>query len=158
MTCLFVSRKEELEMLDGYHILIVETDPQMADITGYRLRLLGYSVATAANNNDAMSRVGLRAPDVLIVSLDGDGLGAFELLERFASESETAGVPVLVMSTKADLDRVEKAWKHGAVDYLVVPFDPLVLEQKVSRLLAGKTPRSRLVTSGSMAAVALNPA
>jgi PleD family two-component response regulator len=40
----------------------------------------------------------------------------------------------MVLSTNSDLEDVQKAYHAGADEYLVIPYDPLVLESKVERL------------------------
>jgi len=40
------------------------------------------------------------------------------------------------MSSQSDLDLVERVWKNGVSDYLVTPYDPIILERKVARLLS----------------------
>jgi PleD family two-component response regulator len=47
---------------------------------------------------------------------------------------QTSEVPVMVISTNSDLEDVQKAFNAGADEYLVIPYDPLVLEAKVERL------------------------
>jgi CheY-like chemotaxis protein len=48
----------------------------------------------------------------------------------------TSQIPVLFVSTHADLDDVQKAYNAGANAYLVTPYDPAVLEEKIEHLVA----------------------
>lgn len=141
-------------MLDGYRLLVIESAPLMAEVTAYRLQLLGYPVSVTAVSRDAWSVIEDSRPDAILLSLDADAHTAYDLMERLTSDTTTAGVPILVMSETADLDRVERAWKQGAADYLVTPYDPLVLEQKVSRLLRDRVPREQQQTEAGQPVLA----
>ena len=127
-------------MQNGLRILLIESNPLMADITSYRLELLGYRVEVVATAAALWGAIDYAIPQAIVLNLDSDDLDSFGLLEQFASDMKTSEIPILVLSSGADLDRVERAWQNGARDYLVTPFDPLALEQKVARLLDGVEP------------------
>ena len=119
----------------AYRLLLIETDAVQRDLTAYRLELLGYSVSVADRLLEAWRQVDDSKPHAILLTLDDDRLDPFDLMEQFASDNDTAKTPLMVMSREADLHRVETAWKSGAVDYLVTPYDPVILEKKVSQLL-----------------------
>ncbi len=125
----------------GLRILLIETSRLMADITGYRLELLGYRVVLAASAVEVWATIERAAPHAIVLSLDSEELDGFGLLEKFSSDPRTTEIPILALSAEADLDRVERAWKDGARDYIVTPYDPQSLEQKVGRLLANVKPQ-----------------
>jgi FixJ family two-component response regulator len=62
-------------------------------------------------------------------------MDAVALIESLASQSGTNSIPIMVLSTDADLDRVAQVHQAGASDFLVVPYQPEVLQEKVVRLL-----------------------
>ena len=57
-------------------------------------------------------------------------------MNRLSNDVRTGQIPVLFVSSHADLDDVQKAYNAGANDYLVTPYDPAVLESKIERLVA----------------------
>lgn len=116
-------------------ILLAEADDLLADLVAFRLELLGYAVTRIATGAQLVHRVHEAPPDVILLDIqqpDGDGL---EIINRLTSDYETKNVPILVFSLDGELEIVEKAHAAGAKDFLVVPFDPAVLEHKVHRLL-----------------------
>jgi two-component system nitrogen regulation response regulator GlnG len=121
-------------------ILLVEPEGVLAEVTAFRLELLGYSVETVDSPNEAMKKLRNHQPDVIITDLvlnDGDATG---FIEQLASTEETSDIPIMVLSIDADLDRVSSVHKAGAADFLLVPFHPEVLEVKVAAL--ANRPRS----------------
>jgi CheY-like chemotaxis protein len=116
-------------------ILVVEEDELLAEITAFRLELLGYGVDRAQTGEAALERITDAAPDLIILDLYLPGMDGLELMNRLKSDPKTAEIPVLVFSTAGDLDVVGNAHAAGADDYLVTPYDPAVLQDKIARLL-----------------------
>lgn len=131
-------------------LLVVHSDQQLAAILTYRLQLLGYEVETSESTSGAWAHATAFKPAGILLDIDGSRFEALDLIEQFSSDVDTADVPVMVMSTDADLDLVEKVWRAGAVAFLVTPFDPEVLEQKVDGMLreAVAVKDQKLQTSG----------
>lgn len=123
-------------------ILLLEPEGVLAEVTAFRLELLGYSVETVETPAEAMKKITIQEPDVVITDLvlrDSDATG---FIEKLASMEETSEIPIMVLSIDADLDRVAAIHKAGAADFLLVPFHPEVLEVKVAAL-AARPRRSR---------------
>ena len=120
---------------DSPQLLLVEEDETLAAITSFRLELLGYRVSCAGTGEAALEQVGNSRPDLMIIDLYLSGIDGLDLINRLRSEDDTAAIPIIVFSIESDLDVVTKAHAAGANDYLVVPYDPIVLQDKIERLL-----------------------
>lgn len=120
---------------NGNTILLVESDPTLGDITAFRLELLGYRVVRAADAAEAFEHVERERPDLILIDLMLPGVNGFDATDHFKNDERSAGIPVVAMSSNADLDEVQRAFACGVQDYLVVPYSPAVLEQKLERLL-----------------------
>jgi DNA-binding response OmpR family regulator len=116
-------------------ILLVEDEAALLEITAFRLELLGYEVQTVAAADAALVWLGENVPDLIAVGYVSD-MNAVELLNRISDDPRTSDVPVLFLSANSDLDEVQRAYNAGADEYLLTPYDPLVLERKVEGLLA----------------------
>lgn len=119
-----------------HRLLLVESDPLLAEVTSYRLQLLGYRVLVATTAAELWTGVDKLRPHAVLMNLDIDDLYPMELLEQLASDTSTAELPIIALSKHSDLDQVERVWKNGVSDYLVTPYDPVILERKVARLLS----------------------
>lgn len=124
-------------MLDSSQskLLLVESEPLLADLTSFRLELLGYQIQSLAAGSEVVTALSRDVPDLLIVGttlLDGDSV---ELVARLRNQYPAEQLPVLVCSLDPSLETVERAFAAGAQDYLITPFDPAVLEQKIQHLL-----------------------
>ena len=121
---------------DVPQLLLVEEDELLADITAFRLELLGYTVICVRSAEQAQTRL-QQDPLPAIILLDAalPDINGFELLGRLSSGDRTHAIPVMMLTVDADLNAVQKAYRAGAKDYLVLPYDPAVLEQKIERLM-----------------------
>jgi len=123
-------------MRDAYpNLLLAEEDNLLAEIIAFRLELLGYKVARVKSGQELLERMADDLPDLMIVDLFLPDMDGFDLINQLSSESRTDRVPILVFSTDSELESVERAHAAGADDFLVVPFDPTVMEYKVEQLL-----------------------
>ena len=120
-------------------ILFVEDDPLLAEVTAFRLELLGYQVETVSSGEDALVAMDREKPDVAIVDLVLPGMGGVELIERITSNEMTMEIAIMAISIEADIEAVQRAYNAGAREYLVAPYDPITLESKVETLLEQRT-------------------
>jgi len=119
-------------------ILLVEDEPTLRDITAFRLELLGYEVVQVDSAQAARAQMDQDLPGLIILDIALDGGEGLELLDALSNDPRTSHVPVLVFSSVADLDDVQRSYAAGADDFLVTPYDPAVLEGKIESLLSGK--------------------
>ncbi len=116
-------------------VLLVLDDPTLGAITAFRLELLGYRVECVASSEAVLEAVERESPGLIVVDLLLSGSEGFQLVDRLSNDERSAGVPVLGLSSNADLEAVHRAFAAGVKDYLVVPYDPAVLEQKLEHWL-----------------------
>ena len=116
-------------------LLLVEEEEVLADLTAFRLELLGYEVHCVHTGELALKAVKDTPPDLIILDPALPDMEGIELINRLSSDVETSGIPILVASVDATLDTVERCYHAGAKDYLVTPYDPAVLQQKLETML-----------------------
>ena len=115
-------------------LLLIEEDPTLRDVTAFRLELVGYRVESVASAEEALSRLYDDPPAVIIVGHSLPGMDGADLIDRISNDVRSSEIPVMFLSPNSDLDDVQRAYNAGADEYLVTPYDPLVLEQKINRL------------------------
>jgi len=120
---------------DAPLILLIEDEPVLAEVTGFRLELLGFEVETVASSEETFRATQRRMPEAIILNLGSPDMDGLALTERLSNDPRTSQIPILAISDRAGLDEVERAYAAGAKDYLVIPFNPIVLERKLGRLV-----------------------
>lgn len=116
-------------------LLLVQAEPVLAELTSFRLELLGYQLELVGSGGEAIASIQKSMPGLVIVDThlsDGDGI---EWITRARSEFTADQLPILVFSIDPSLESVERAIHAGAQDYLITPFDPTVMEEKIESLL-----------------------
>ncbi len=121
--------------LETPNIMLVEEDEILADLTSFRLELLGYRVDIRRNAEAALDAIHQSPPDLIVLDLYLPGMDGVELINRLKMDEATAGIPIMAFSIESDLDVVTRAHAAGADDYLVTPYDPAVLQEKIAALL-----------------------
>ena len=120
-------------------ILLIEEDRTLLEITAFRLELLGYEVVKQESAEKALEWLRDRMPSLIIVDQFLPGMDGTELINRLSNDVRTSDIPIMFLSINSDLEDVQKAYNAGADEYLVIPYDPLVLESKVERLTSAVT-------------------
>jgi CheY-like chemotaxis protein len=115
-------------------ILLVEEDRTLLEITAFRLELLGYNVVTQQSAERALEWLREQLPTLIIVDHVLPGMDGIEFINRLSNDTRTSEIPIMFLSTHSDLEDVQRAYNAGADEYLVIPYDPIVLESKVERL------------------------
>jgi len=119
-------------------ILLIEEEPALRDITAFRLELLGYRVVTKLTAAETSKWLSEELPDLAVIGAVAE-TNSLEFLNQLSNDPRTSEIPVVYLSTTSDLEDVQKAFNAGADEFLVSPYDPLMLETKVVGLIASPT-------------------
>ena len=104
-------------------ILLIEDNNEMRENTSEILHFANYVVVTAENGRVGVEKAKKENPDLIICDImmpDLDGYGVLEMLSKYP---ETAGIPFVFLSAKAEKSDMRKGMNMGADDYLTKPFD-----------------------------------
>jgi DNA-binding response OmpR family regulator len=118
-------------------ILVVDDDPVIQKLLSVNFEMEGYNVVTAGDGVEGLARVDEFHPDLVLLDVMMPRMDGLEVVRRLKSEQRTAGIPVILLSAKAQSTDVAGGIEAGADDYVTKPFDPLELLDKVAQLLAG---------------------
>jgi two-component system alkaline phosphatase synthesis response regulator PhoP len=117
-------------------ILIIEDDPATSRLIDYSLRHEGYQVLRASNGLEGIRKVREEKPDLLILDVMLPGMDGYEICHSLRSHPDTASLPILMFSAKAQGIDKDTGLKVGADDYLAKPADPAEIVKRVENLLA----------------------
>jgi len=127
-------------------ILVVEDDPGALRLAQYVLQYEGYEVLTATNGLVGLKKAQTEQPDLVVLDVMLPGIDGFEICHRLRANPQTAQLPILMLSAKAQAVDKATGLKVGADDYLTKPADAAEIVRRVKKLLAEKaTPRSQRV-------------
>ena len=127
-------------------ILVVEDDPGALRLAQYVLQYEGYEGLTATNGLVGLKKAQTEQPDLVVLDVMLPGIDGFEICHRLRANPQTAQLPILMLSAKAQAVDKATGLKVGADDYLTKPADAAEIVRRVKKLLAEKaTPRSQRV-------------
>ena len=119
------------------HILVIEDDPQIADLLRRGLIYEGYSVKVAPDGAEGLTAARDRAPDLVLLDLMLPSMDGLTVCQRLRAASD---VPILILTAKdAVPDRI-KGLDAGADDYVVKPFNFDELLARIRALLRRRQP------------------
>lgn len=104
-------------MIAMKNILVIDDDVYIGDMLAEVLTKEGYSVTRAYSGSEALLVLESGKPDLILLDLMLPGVNGEEVL------SKIEGIPVIVVSAKADVEDKVTLLSHGAVDYVTKPFD-----------------------------------
>ena len=120
-------------MSDPVRVLLVEDDPDLADLVGLHLTEAGYAVEAVRDGALALQRALAERYDLVVLDVMLPGLNGFEVCRELRAADRT--VPVLMLTSRdAEADRVE-GLETGADDYVPKPFSVRELMARVRALL-----------------------
>uniref|UniRef100_B8HNR5 Response regulator receiver protein n=1 Tax=Cyanothece sp. (strain PCC 7425 / ATCC 29141) TaxID=395961 RepID=B8HNR5_CYAP4 len=116
-------------------ILIVEDTLTDLQVVSGSLQQAGYAVVTAANEQEAKTRLAQHKPDLIVLDVVLPDRSGFEICRDLKEQTETKDIPVVICSTKGS--NMDKYWgmQQGADAYLAKPVDPDELVKIVRKLV-----------------------
>ena len=121
------------------HILIIDDDVHIGNMLEELLVREGYRVSRAYSGTEALLVLSDARPDLVLLDLMLPGLSGEEVLPKLE------GVPVIVLSAKADVESKVSLLLGGAADYITKPFDAKELLARVTVALRGGVPSAERI-------------
>ena len=132
-------------------LLVVDDEPRAAELTAELLRRAGYAVEIAISGTDALERVRLNSPDLMLLDYEMPDMEAPEVLDTLRAGADRIAFPVIILTgaRHAPGDQVVGI-EHGATDYIVKGTDRQVLLARVRGALRERAPEARVVVAGQL--------
>jgi len=126
-------------------VLLIEKDELLADITALRLELLGFKVHCAQSIAAACVQVANEPRFALLLidlDMEGDKSEGLSMIQKSVAAATGTPSPVLVLTGDVESVRQEIIARSGTekCDFLPLPYNPFLLEQKISQLLGRPVP------------------
>jgi len=116
----------------GLSIMLVEDEPNIAEVVSLYLRRAGYQVNVIDNGKTAIESLQSKLPDLLILDLMLPEVDGIEITKWIRDQSDT---PIIMLTSKrSEMDRIA-GLEMGADDYVVKPFSPQELVSRVRAVL-----------------------
>jgi phosphate regulon transcriptional regulator PhoB len=112
-------------------VLVVEDEPDVAEMIRYNLAREGYDVRVASNGADALRQIKETKPDVVLLDIMVPQLNGWEICRRLKQDRETKAIPVIMVTGRVEEGDKVLGFELGADDYVTKPFSPRELVARV---------------------------
>ena len=116
-------------------ILVVDDDPTMVKLINVNLKLNNYAVVEANSGEQALEIVAGETLDLVVLDIMMPGVDGWEVLRRIRGSRETEEMPVILVTAKTQDSDVIRGWEFGADEYVIKPFNPLLLVEVIKMVL-----------------------
>ena len=117
-------------------ILLVDDTEDLVLVVSRRLESWGYEVFTATSGEDGLRLAQERLPDLVLLDIMMPRMKGREVCARLKADSNTKHIPVIFITALGLADHVKAGMDLGAEDYIVKPFEPAELKERIAILLA----------------------
>lgn len=116
-------------------VMVVDDSKTMRNIERSILNQLGYSeVEEACNGQDALTKVAAFNPELLLVDWNMPNMDGITFVKAYRAQGNKT--PIIMVTTENEKTRVVEAIKAGVDNYVVKPFTPEVLRERINDTMA----------------------
>jgi DNA-binding response OmpR family regulator len=116
-------------------VLVVDDEEYIQHILNFSFGAEGYDVVTAADGEEGIKKAKAEKPDIIVLDIMMPKMDGYEACKRLKTDPNTKGIPVILLTAKGrEVDR-KLGSQAGADDYVVKPFSPGRLIERVEGMM-----------------------
>jgi len=138
--CKYLQREKAMKE----KILIVEDEKDIVKMLDYNLKKEGFRTLSCHDGEYALDLAGREHPDLIILDLMLPGMDGLEVCKALKKESKTQGIPVIMLTAKAQESDKIVGLELGADDYVTKPFSPRELIARIKAVLRRAKEKEKL--------------
>jgi CheY-like chemotaxis protein len=116
-------------------VLIVDDTETMRLAEQMMLAGEGYQIDVAEDGVDALSKIAIVKPDIVLMDIMMPRMDGIECCRRIKGDEKLKDVKVVMVTTKSEYERVKEAFAAGCDDYVTKPIDKNELISKIRDLM-----------------------
>ncbi|BBD65078.1 multi-sensor hybrid histidine kinase [Nostoc commune NIES-4072] len=136
---------QESALKTQHSILVVDDNPDLRTYVSEIFRRNGYHVQTARNGSEGHRLAQEIIPSLIVTDLMMPLVSGLEMIQMIRQEEKLKGIPIILLTAKADEETRIEGTENGADAYLAKPFNDRELLAEVRNLLALKENERRIV-------------
>ena len=123
-------------------ILVVEDNRTQAEYLRFILKKAGYHVNIASNGYEALDLITSQRPDIVLTDIIMPEMDGYQLCKTIKGDEKTSDIPVILVTHLYDPVDVIKGLESGADNFIIKPYDPECIQQRISSTFENRTLRS----------------
>jgi diguanylate cyclase (GGDEF)-like protein len=128
-------------------ILVVDDDPGARLLLSTALEMAGFRVEAAADGQSALAAFRAQPADCVILDVVMPGMSGFDVCIALRALPHCRHVPILIQTSRDDMESVKRAYTVGATDFASKGINPMLLAQRVKFLVRAKRTQDQLLAS-----------
>ncbi len=116
-------------------VLVAEDDPDIGSLLEHYLKKAGFLPVVVLSGRDVMPQIKREMPELVVLDLMLPGLDGLQLCKAIRADASTAGIPIIMVTAKAEESDRIVGLELGADDYITKPFSPNEVVARVKALL-----------------------
>jgi DNA-binding response OmpR family regulator len=116
-----------------YKILIIEDEPEIMELIELTLSSDEYELVQAVDGEQGLHMGTTVNPDLILLDIMLPKVDGYEICRRLKGNKKTAGIPVVMLTAFGQKREIEQGYKVKADDYIVKPFEPAKLRQRIKK-------------------------
>lgn len=117
-------------------ILIAEDEPDIRELVAFTLRFAGHEVAAASNGEEAVQMAPRENPDLILMDVRMPRMTGYDACRLIKADPKLKDIPIVFLSAKGQESEIQTGLEVGAEEYLLKPFAPDQLTDRVKAILA----------------------
>ncbi len=118
-------------------VLVADDEASIRLLVRVNLEAEGFAVCEAGDGNSTLELVRSTHPDVLLLDVMMPGKDGWAVAQELLADPETADIPIVFLTARADLRDHERGLECGALQYITKPFNPRSLAPAIHDCIAG---------------------
>lgn len=123
-------------------ILIAEDERDIRDLIEFSLTFAGFEVVTAVDGQDAVEKALAVKPDLIMMDVRMPRMTGYEACAKMKTMDEIKDIPVVILSAKGQESEIQTGLNAGAYEYILKPFAPDELIQRVKDIVSSLPQKS----------------
>lgn len=116
-------------------VLVVDDEPDIVRLVDISLKLCNFDVLSCFSGPEALEKLKTEKPDLILLDVMMPKMSGYAVCQAIRADASTKDIPVIMLTAKGQKGDAEKGLEAGADDYIIKPFDPYDLGERVSRFL-----------------------
>lgn len=117
-------------------VLVAEDELDIRNLIVFSLEYAGYTVVQAVDGEEAIQKAITEQPDLILLDVRMPRLNGYEACQQLKAQESTHHIPIVFLSARGQEIEIKQGLELGAVEYILKPFAPDELQQRVASLLA----------------------
>lgn len=115
--------------------LVVDDSAVIRTVLTRILAGMGFEVVSAVNGKEALTRLEVgRRPDLTLVDWNMPEMNGYEFIRAVRADARWRDMPIMMVTTETEMEQVVRALAAGANEYLMKPFTPEMVQEKLAIL------------------------